>query len=309
MTMPPQKRAYPEPLVIAPLKPNHTHTLILLHGRGSNAERFGHELLESAKLRARLPTVKFVFPTASKRRSTVLKKTPINQWFDNYSLEDPGRRTDLQVDGLCQTAEFLRNLIAIEATLLGPGGYGRIVLGGLSQGCAASIFTLLGGGFGPDGSEQLGGFVGMSGWLPFESQLHDLAESHTSDSDGLSFGTETDPFAGSTDDVAGEQVQALEALNHVRDILDLPALTIPKESACSLVVDYLPAHVFIGHGAVDPKVSVHLGEKMATFLSDTLRMHVTWKAYEDLGHWYGVPDEIEDIVYYLRRKVGIPECQ
>lgn len=88
-------QAYPVPLTIPPLGEKHTHTLILLHGRGSNAERFGLEFLSSANLQPRLPTVKFVFPTARKRRSTVLKRIPINQWFDNYSLDDPGQRTDL----------------------------------------------------------------------------------------------------------------------------------------------------------------------------------------------------------------------
>ena len=35
---------------------------------------------------------------------------PINQWFDNYSLKDPGDRTDLQVEGFCESAEFIRDL-------------------------------------------------------------------------------------------------------------------------------------------------------------------------------------------------------
>ncbi|PGH11638.1 hypothetical protein AJ79_04778 [Helicocarpus griseus UAMH5409] len=113
--MSPSKKSYPEPLVVPPLSPaEHTHTFIILHGRGSNAERFGLELLRSGNLSARLPTVKFIFPTASKRRSRILKKISINQWFDNYSLEDPGQRTELQIDGLCETGAFLRELIERE---------------------------------------------------------------------------------------------------------------------------------------------------------------------------------------------------
>lgn len=87
------RKPYPAPLVISPFSKEHTHTIIALHGKGSNAERFGHEILASANLQARLPTVKFIFPTASKRRSTILKKIPINQWYDNYSLGDLGQRT------------------------------------------------------------------------------------------------------------------------------------------------------------------------------------------------------------------------
>jgi predicted esterase len=152
----------------------HTHTIISLHGRGSNAERFGHELLASANLQARLPTVKFVFPTARKRRSTVLKKTPIHQWYDNYSLENPGQRTDLQVEGLYETAEFIRGLVTEEARVLGEENYSKIILWGLSQGCAAGIFTLLGGWADTSEAHVLGAFIGMSGWLPFEQQLREI---------------------------------------------------------------------------------------------------------------------------------------
>jgi predicted esterase len=168
------RKPYPTPLVVPAQNEEHTHTIISLHGRGSNAERFGYELLSSANLQARLPTVKFVFPTARKRRSTVLKKIPIHQWYDNYSLEDPGQRTDLQVEGLYETAEFIRGLVAEEARILGEENYSKIILWGLSQGCAAGIFTLLGGWADPSEAHPLGAFIGMSGWLPFEQQLREI---------------------------------------------------------------------------------------------------------------------------------------
>ncbi|GFG24787.1 acyl-protein thioesterase 1 [Aspergillus udagawae] len=96
--MPPSK-TYPSPLVIPPPRNDqHTHTIILLHGRGSNGEDFGHVFIESTDIAQRLPTTKFIFPTASRRRSTVMKRIPINQWFDNYSLKDPNTRTELQID-------------------------------------------------------------------------------------------------------------------------------------------------------------------------------------------------------------------
>lgn len=147
----PSSKLYPSPLVISPLRNDqHTHTIILLQGRGSNSERFGHIFIESTAIAKHLPTTKFIFPTAKKRRSTVLKRIPINQWFDIHSLEDPNARTELQLDGLQESSEFLRKLIDEEAELLGSNptvgdGYSRIVIRGLSQGCAASVFCLLGG--------------------------------------------------------------------------------------------------------------------------------------------------------------------
>ncbi|RAO69397.1 uncharacterized protein BHQ10_005409 [Talaromyces amestolkiae] len=361
-----KKKPYFIPLTVEPSSSQHTHTFIILHGRGSNGERFGRELLDSANLPARLPTVKFVFPTASKRRSTVLKKIPINQWFDNYSLDDPNQRTDLQVDGLMETAAFLRELINSEAQILSDDstqtGYRRIVLGGLSQGCAAGIFTLLGGGIGESGNERLGAFFGMSGWLPFERQLNSMTndkegeeedaeeendqnhkesvsdeedesdDSESSDDDEdeeddnhsesetdivVSFGdAESDAFSANIEDelAAFDPFQSeahedferaprsgiVDTINHVRDLLDLTSISSTES------LPALKTPVFLGHGSADPKVSVHLGEKMARLLSKKLKMNVTWKAYEGFGHWYKVPDEIDDVLDFLSEKIGLP---
>ncbi|GAM37826.1 acyl-protein thioesterase [Talaromyces pinophilus] len=353
-----RKKGYPTPFTIDPISPEHTHTFIVLHGRGSKGEKFGCEFLDYANLPARLPTVRFVFPTASKRRSTIFKKMPINQWFDNYSLDDPNQRTDLQVDGLMETAQFLRELIGTEAQILGGGsgqiGYQKVILGGLSQGCAAGIFTLLGGGFGESGNERLGAFIGMSGWLPFEKQLNDMTDdeeekdekeeddqddeesesddSESSDEDedeedddgsdsearidvslsdaasnAVSSGIEVnfaafDPFQSETQEDSGRDSHSniMDVINHVRDILDLESVSI------SGTFSALQTPVFLGHGSADPKVSVHLGERMAELLSKKLKMDVTWKAYEGFGHWYKVPDEIDDVLDFLREKSGLP---
>ncbi|QKX55272.1 uncharacterized protein TRUGW13939_02364 [Talaromyces rugulosus] len=386
MTHSQNKKPYPTPLTIPPLSTQHTHTFIILHGRGSNAERFGRELLSSANLAQRLPTVKFVFPTARKRRSTALKRIPINQWFDNYSLDDPNVRPDLQIDGLMETAEFLRELISQEARVFenqasDESGYRKIVLGGLSQGCAAGIFTLL-GGLGERGDERVGAFFGMSGWLPFERQLGDILGSDVggSETDGLEqddllsgdiqnlsmqdsdseneddeseeesdseddeeqptiddntfSDTECDPFAPAADEdddfdpfqldtskspgVSKDQItRTTDAINHIRDILDLPPISTPVSEEGSTTgqtassqttkvgIPSLQTPVFLGHGCEDPKVSVHLGEKMARLLADQMQMNVTWKAYEGLGHWYRIPNEIDDIIRFLQEKVDI----
>ncbi|KAB8211877.1 Alpha/Beta hydrolase protein [Aspergillus parasiticus] len=290
----PSTKSYPAPLVIAPLKSDqHTHTIILLHGRGSNGERFGQVFLESTNIARCLPTAKFVFPTARKRRSTVLKRIPINQWYDNYSLEDPNIRTELQIDGLEESTCFLRGLIDEEARLLNDD-YSRVIIGGLSQGCATSVFCLLGGFLEDDRIRQLGGFIGMSGWLPFEREISRLLESGESKS-----GTDgDDPFSQNDED--SEDIPGnVQAINHVRDILNLPAL---QNSSLT----YLDTPVFLGHGSADPKVSVELGQQMASILSDGFGMDVTWKAYEEFGHWYKVPDEIDDVVCFLKEKLGVP---
>lgn len=55
----------------------------------------------------------------------------------------------------------------------------------------------------------------------------------------------------------------------------------------------LQTPVFLGHGSADPKVAVGLGRRMASVLADGLGVDVTWRAYENFGHWYKVPDEID----------------
>lgn len=350
------RKPYPTPLVIPPLRGEHTHTIISLHGRGSNAERYGYELLKSAKLQARLPTVKFIFPTARKRRSTILKRTPINQWFDNYSLEDPGQRTELQIEGLCETAEFIHGLITEEAQILGEGGYGKVILWGLSQGCAAGILTLLGGYDDSDEEKALGAFIGLSGWLPFEQQLRDILRWHDNPISSQDDHPETQSDDSDTEDdeVSEEETDSdeepdvhadafsdrldddlfqrsssshdnfdvfekdeeeaaplvVQAVNHIRDILDLPMISADEGSSQNELsakgLHHLQTPVFLGHGSEDPKVSVNLGEKMSQILSTGLGMDVTWKAYEGLGHWYRVEDEIQDILNFLQSHVGLP---
>lgn len=80
---------YPEPLVYQPMRPPHEQSLIILHGRGSNARAFGPELLVSqpfgdsadsrATLRDIFPHAAFIFPTAAPRRARSFARSSIHQ--------------------------------------------------------------------------------------------------------------------------------------------------------------------------------------------------------------------------------------
>lgn len=288
--------------MIAPAS-THTHTLILLHGRGSNAENFGLEFLKSEisggkALTDLFPGLKFIFPTAKKRRSTILKRVPINQWFDNYSLEDPSERQDLQYDGLSETTAYIHNLMRQEEELIGAK---NVIVGGLSQGCAMAFHVLLSYEPEPDlesSSNAIGGFIGMSGWLPFQKDIlstvshKDLGYSDDDDDSD-------DPFSTAQQD--DDETELFRAANCVRDIVNLPPLSA-DESAGPPAFVHCP--VFLGHGDADPKVSVRLGEEARDTL-ESLGINTTWRAYEGFGHWYKVPDEIDDIVLFLQREVGL----
>lgn len=44
---------------------------------------------------------------------------------------------------------------------------------------------------------------------------------------------------------------------------------------------------------------------MTSVITGEFGMDVTWKAYE-FGHWYKVPDEIDDVVRFKKQKAGSP---
>ncbi|KAJ5105447.1 hypothetical protein NUU61_002794 [Penicillium alfredii] len=198
---------------------------------------------------------------------------PIKEWFDNYSLEDPGQQTDLQAEGLSETAKFLRVLVEQEARILGDDGHRRVVIGGLSQGCAAAIFALLGGDIDGNEGNAPGAFVGMSVKSETsnndtenendsrnEIKNHSDSEEDINDEDSeTAFSDDNDSFARTSPEQDGfnpfeeseNALLAIQALNHVQDMLDLAPMSSDRS------------------------------------LDD-------------------VPDEIDDILWFLKAKVNLP---
>ncbi|KAL8935695.1 MAG: hypothetical protein Q9211_004560 [Gyalolechia sp. 1 TL-2023] len=259
---------YPEPLSIPPLQ-EHRQTFIILHGRGSNATVFGPALLgtqvsEMKNFQLSFPHAQFVFPTASKRRAQIYHRSMTNQWFDNWSLQTPNERTELQVEGLRETSAYIHSLLR---TAIDRVGAENVVLGGLSQGCAAALVALLTW----DGDPIAAGF-GLCGWLPFRLQMEDIASSDSVDKEDDG---EDDLF-----EVSGEAVDTdppTQAIAFLRDELDMPA------NGPTLTFKRIP--LFLGHGVEDEKVPVRLGREAVSCLKH-LGASVEWREYEGLGHWY-----------------------
>lgn len=144
----------------------HTHTIILLHGRDSNASDFKTDFFESQASDDRyltdiFPSIKWVLPQ-SKQLYSARFEQDLSQWFDIWSVEKPEEKKEMQVEGLKESIEMILSLVREEAELVGME---RIILGGISQGCATAVMALLVGGIG------LGGFVGFSSWLPFQEEI------------------------------------------------------------------------------------------------------------------------------------------
>ncbi|TAQ90046.1 hypothetical protein B7494_g1645 [Chlorociboria aeruginascens] len=257
--------------IVAPRR-DHTQTIILLHGRDSIASEFAEEFFESQASDDRtlleiFPTTRWVFPT-SKIRNSARFNVPMSQWFDIWSVENHLEKNEIQIDGLRESVKEILDLIRTEATLISPD---RIILGGISQGCATAIHTLLYGGI------QLGGFIGLSSWLPFEPEI-------------------TTTMA---DNMTWRIVE--NRLHYSHKMLNIPT---DQAETTSILSDLsstfvLKTPVFLSHSQDDDVVPIANGKKLSTTLEE-LGMVVSWKQYKDGGHWVNEPQGVDDIVSFIR---------
>ncbi|KAF2132424.1 phospholipase/carboxylesterase family protein-like protein [Dothidotthia symphoricarpi CBS 119687] len=300
------------PLVFPPLQ-NHRTTLIILHGRGSTAQKFAEPLLKHAvspsgtgttsstespaellkSFQDYFPDTKFVFPTAPLRRAVVFKRSLTHQWFDNWSLTQPELKQHLQVQGLRETTVFLHELLREEIAVVGAG---NVVLMGLSQGCAASIVaTLLWKG------EAFGAVVGMCGYLPFRKGMCEFAEEAGKEDNESLVGSGAggqDIFERDGED-SEDGTKFEKAVEWLREELQMCDEGITNGKSPS-TMQSIP--LFMGHGLEDDKVPSGIGRLAAEFLS-SIDVDVTWKEYEGLGHWYS-EHMLRDVVRFLKNLNG-----
>jgi len=280
------------PYIVEPSS-QHTHTLILLHGLGSNGPKFGSGLLQTGissngkTLPDLLPGARFIFPTAKRRRSSAFHRAKLTQWFDIASLDDPSHRSHTQLQGLEESYGEILSILNREAEEVSPK---NVILGGLSQGCAMALICLLAIDF------PIGGFIGMSGWLPLRHDIEPLVKERAEDSPS----DEGNPFGDSDDgEEADEPVDpVVKVVSYVRDSLDIGDESPPSREASAILTP-----VFLGHGAADEKIRPELGKRAFETLK-SIGFQVDWTSYEGQGHWYKIPDEIDDIVGFIRTKVG-----
>ncbi|KAK3322758.1 Alpha/Beta hydrolase protein [Apodospora peruviana] len=314
---------YPAPLVISPRQLPHKQTFIILHGRGSSAEKFGPTLADSqfqlnsttpsgeseettttTTLAATFPHARFVFPTAARRRATVYGRAYTHQWFDNWKLDPPvTAREELQAPGLRETVAYLHGLLRAETAQV-PGGSRSVVLGGLSQGCAAALVTLLLW----ESEPPLAAAFGMCGWLPYAARLSEqvsqgvaAANDDKRDDDGDAF----DPFERSDGEDEGECDPPTRAVSWLREEIQLERSSSTRseeeQNDPKLVFQRVP--VFLGHGVEDDRVGVVLGRTASQCLRDLGCAEVELKEYSGLGHWYSA-EMLRDLVSWMKAKTG-----
>ncbi|PQE26621.1 phospholipase carboxylesterase protein [Rutstroemia sp. NJR-2017a BVV2] len=174
------------------------------------------------------------------------------QWFDMWSVENPSEREEIQKEGLRESVSAILELIHQEAKIV---PLERIFLGGISQGCATANLALLCGGM------KLGGFVGLCSWMPLRAGVLDIASDHQP---GLSNSSVS---------------------KRLRELLDIK----PQDPEGN-DKNVLSTPIFLSHSVNDEVVPIQNGRLLRDSL-ETLGMKVTWREYEDGGHWIYEPED------------------
>lgn len=274
---------FPEPHIYLP-QSSHTHTAILLHGRGSNGPEFAEELFSSMtskghNLASCLPNWRWVFPTSRDRWSDRFQEE-MCAWFDAYSLDDIHEQQDLQIAGLRESVTHILGILSHEIGILG-GDTSHVYLGGISQGMATALWTLFCAT--NQVHQPLGGFVGFCGWLPFARQVEDLVQG----SQG-SCAVDASSKQLIQRSVAGFLLNTISGteISQTHETIDISILSTP---------------VFLSHGSDDAWVPVDLGRQAARVLQQ-IQIPVQWHGFigaEGDGHWVKEPEGFDQILHFL----------
>jgi lysophospholipase-2 len=242
-----------------------------------------------------------VFPTGRLRYTTVLERDS-HAWFDFHSFSDRRQNEEGQREGLRESVVYLGNLVADQLgtlrrkrieeeekarSLMGMRSRekknNRLVIGGFSQGCAASMILLLSGELARYGvrTDEIR-FWGMSGWLPFrEHLLFAVTDPAFANSPFLSRHWEPADRLNPQNQLT----KSILVISAVRTILCLPPL--PPDTIENWNLSEIP--IFLGHGQGDMKMRPELGQQMLEFLVKVYagpngNGNVRWKVYPGLGH-------------------------
>ncbi|RAL62193.1 hypothetical protein DID88_002677 [Monilinia fructigena] len=266
----------PPPFIVESPKLNR-NAFVLLHGTSSSGVPFSKELMEQVDFRLLLPRTRLVFPSGSFRNTTVFSGNLTHAWFDIADFADRTKGEEQQKEGLRESIEYLGKLIKDVVDNESHNEKFQVFVGGLSQGCAMSMILLLGGQLDKLGvSEKLGGFVGLSGWLPFEKQLSEVI----------------------TQGRDWKEKRALAQCWLRRELgfspsnrWDMPSSSLWKEQHIT---------IFLGHGTSDEKVRMEWGRNMRRLL-EAVGFKVEWKEYMSMGH-VTIPEELVDMTDFIKHE-------
>jgi predicted esterase len=194
-------------------------------------------------------------------------------WFDTFSLQDLTERQNDQLPGLTDGIKHIKEIVEKEVQRL-DGNPQKVFLGGFSQGSAISLWSLFTGAATTTG--RLGGFVGLSAWMPFMKEVMQTVTATA----------ERELLTGKVGDLTGEF---------------LGIVGMERFGAETAQLSDMP--VFLGHGVDDILVSVQYCRELTLIfrgLGCDVEAHEYLGAERD-GHWVKEPEEVSDLVGYLKK--------
>lgn len=272
----------PGPVHIVPARSHHTHTAILLHGRGSDGAEFAEELFttrlsDGSSLADKLPGWRWVFPSSKASWSSTFQDY-IHSWFEAPSLSDPELGQDMQIPGIMDSCHAIESVLETEISDLHEKTE-NLIFGGISQGGAVAMWMLLCRGT----DSQVGAFFAASTWLPFAKNIERLLANRDTGEACIAI----------QDAVMEENDEVI-----IKNLDDTSFKRRGNRQRSNM-------KVFLGHGTDDAYVDVELGRQASHVLS-TAGFDVEWKEYsgaEQEGHWLQEPNQMDDIHLFMLKSM------
>jgi phospholipase/carboxylesterase len=178
---------------------NHTHTIIFMPGYSNQPEDYKNQFENKIKF-TKKPDTTIVILRSPKRNITFNKSVNF-AWYD--IIKTPlSNFSDLDLDGLKNSAKVLENYIDNEANVLN-GDYGKIIIGGHSQGASIALYQAY------TGKHLLGGVYAFSGFLPPGNVTEDKRKLNAY----LGFGDADDVILPSFINQTIERIKGFEGFN------------------------------------------------------------------------------------------------
>ena len=166
-----------------------------------------------------------------------------------------------------------------EVNMLG-GQRDKVWVAGMSMGMAVGLWTVLALGRGM----EVGGFVGMCGWLPFAGEI--------------------EGFVRARGDGGGED-GVVRVSRFIRKAVGLDDGTIEGEEGSRSL---LSTPILLLHGVDDAFVDIALGREASSVLR-RIGLDVESKEYsgaENDGHWVKEPEGFDEIVAFITKHASLP---
>lgn len=184
------------------------------------------------------------------------------------------------MDGLRESTQQIIEIIREEEAIVSRE---KIILGGISQGNATAIMTLLSSGL------NFAGYIGLSSWLPFQNVITAFPEGVKKNQAALA--REVGLLFQDEKDTTGMESLCAKLGN-------LSATATADDTTDSITLTNTTP-IFLSHSRDDETVPFEQGEGLRETIA-SLGFNVTAKVYEDGGHWIHPRHGVDDIAGFLQ---------